>query len=317
MKYKYFNKINMLIFIFMFVIIGISFFSYMHPKYSKENVLLYENIEKNCKKEYENEICKEYGITNQETYESFMQYDPRVRREQLDLITLSQEVIKNELFSLIDIVIPLIVSITVVLTISNDIFSGLYGNILLRMPYKKYVLNKLKNIMQVANIIPILIIIINFIAGIITNFNLNIQPYYHNLYAYDSFIENNYILYLIFTYILTYLGCLLFGLISFICTLKEKSKIVAIVKSYLISVIVTFINYYVLNIINTNIFKLKLNVGTFNIISYYKFGENINFIAALINILILISIVIIYFIKKYNRKDKLYEQIERQNSNIQ
>lgn len=316
MKYRFFNKLNIIIFIFMFVIIVISFFSYMYPRYSKENELLYESIEKNCKKEYKKEICKEYGISNSESYENFMQYDPRVRKGELDLIILSQEVIKNELFSLIDIIIPLIISIIVVLTISVDIYSGLYKNILLRMTYKEYILHKLKNIMLISNIIPLFILIINFIAGIITDFNLNIQPYYHNLYVYDSFIENNYILYLIFTYILTYLGCLLFGLISFICSIKEKSKIVAIVKSYLICVIVTFIDYYIVNQICLNIFKLKINVGTFNIISYYKFGEDINFIAALINILILISIISIYFVKNYNRKDKLYGQIEKQNSNI-
>ena len=137
MKYRFFNKLNIIIFIFMFAIIVISFFSYMYPRYSKENELLYESIEKNCKKEYKKEICKEYGISNSESYENIMQYDPKVRRKQLDLITLSQEVIKNELFSLLDIIIPLIVSITVVLTISTDIFSGLYKNILLRMSYKE------------------------------------------------------------------------------------------------------------------------------------------------------------------------------------
>ena len=109
MKYRFFNKLNIIIFIFMFAIIVISFFSYMYPRYSKENELLYESIEKNCKKEYKKEICKEYGISNSESYENFMQYDPRVRKGELDLITLSQEVIKNELFSLIDIIIPLII----------------------------------------------------------------------------------------------------------------------------------------------------------------------------------------------------------------
>ena len=84
----------------------------------------------------------------------------------------------------------------------------------------------------------------------------------------------------------------------------------------MICIIATFIDYYIVNQICLNIFKLKINVGTFNIISYYKFGEDINFIAALINILILISIISIYFVKNYNRKDKLYGQIEKQNSNI-
>ena len=42
--------------------------------------------------------------------------------------------------------------------------------------------HKLKNIMLISNIIPLFILIINLIAGIITDFNLNIQPYYHNLY---------------------------------------------------------------------------------------------------------------------------------------
>ena len=50
----------------MFAIIVISFFSYMYPRYSKENELLYESIEKNCKKEYKKEICKEYGQKNVE-----------------------------------------------------------------------------------------------------------------------------------------------------------------------------------------------------------------------------------------------------------
>lgn len=316
MKYNFFNKINVIIFVFITLVIGISFTMYMYPRFSKSEDLKFEKVEKNCKEDQDKKICHELGISNNETYERFMSYDSRVRRKELDQITLSSEIINNELFSFFGIVLPLIISIIVITTISNDIRSGFYQHILQRTKYRNYLFDKLKKILIISNIFPMFILLINFASGILTNFNMNIPEYYKTLAVYDNFKENYYLLSIILTYFATYFVCAIYGLIAFLCSLKEKSTIVCVVKSYLICIIVAFLDYYFLNIICNKIMNLQLDVLTFNILSYFQYNGRMNFAGVAINIIIILFALMFYGIRKYYKKEILYEQMAKQNSNI-
>lgn len=308
MKYNFFNKINVIIFVFITIVIGISFTMYMYPRFSKSEDLKFEKVEKNCKEDQDKKICHELGISNNETYERFMSYDSRVRRKELDQITLSSEIMNNELFSFFEIVLPLMISIIVILTITKDIRCGTEEKSLLEMGYKKVLFNKFKSILMISNIFPLFILFINLISGILTNFNMNIPGYYKTLAVYDSFKENYYLLSILLTYLVTYFVCIIYGLIAFLSSLKGKSTIICVLKSYLICVFVAFLDYYFLNIFCSKIMNLKLDTSTFNILSYFQYNGRMNFIGVVINILIILFVIMFYGLRKYYKKDKLNEK---------
>lgn len=310
------NKVIIFVFILLLVIVGLSFAQYMIPRYSKSQDLLFEKIEQNCKKNQTSNICTSVGINNLETYNRFMKYDSRVTRKKLDQITLSSEIINNSLFSFLGMLLPMIISLIVILTIAIEIKSGFYQFIFFRENYRKFILTIIKKIIHISFLVPFILVILYIISGLLTNFNSIISEYNKSISVYDTFKENYYIVSIILNILLTFLISILYGIISFLCSLKEKSIVVSIVKSYLVCVIIAFFDYYFLNIIANKILDLKINVLTFNILSYSQFNGEMNIVGILVNIIILYFIIIFYFIIKYKRKDMLYEQIAKQNSNI-
>ena len=310
-------KNYLLTIIFIITIICISFYQYMEPRFSKEEYEFYNTIEKECKVDQNKKICQENGIVDLQAYNAEMEYDARERRKSLDTITLSSEIIENCLFSISGVVMPLFVVILVILSLNDEIKSGLYQNILLRKEYKKYLKEKLKNILGISLIYPLSISFIVLVSCIITNFNFNISTYNKGLAVYNAFKENNYLLYFLSTCIFTYLSCILYGLIAFICYIKEKTAPVAITKAYLLCIVIAFLDYYIIGYIILNVLLGDvIHVSNFNILGYSQLGKTPNLSVILFNLIILCLFPLIYIIKKYRKKEDFYEEIERQTANI-
>lgn len=316
MRYRFFNKINICIMLIIIVVIGISFSVYMHQHYPKEGFEIYEEVEKTCRKEQTAPICNEYRIRTYDDYVEFMKHDMREKRKNLNQTILALEITQHEMFSYVSHILPLLISIIVVYTITSDLKNGFYKQILLRTKYKNYLLYKLKSLLIASNIYPLMILLVHFIAGVLTNFNMKILPDDYGIGAYSAFADNHYFLYLVTIYITSYCSCFIYGLISLICSVKEKSSISAVIKSFIACLLVAFLDFYFLNLLCGKILKIKnIDVNTFSILDYPKLNA-MNPIGVTINVILLLFIIIAYGLAKYYRKEKLYEAVERETSDI-
>lgn len=312
----YNKKTFIIISLFIFIIIGISFYEYMHPKFSKELMELDSMVIEKCKTKQDTKFCNDNGVYDKESYKDFFKYASVNTRKTLDTITLSSEIIQNNLFSVIGFFFPLLIVILVVKSLSSDIKTKFYQSIILRKGYKKYLHSKLSEIFIYSLLYPVSLIIIVLISCFITGFNFNIDSVNKGIAVYSKAIENHYQFYFIIVCIATYLTCLFYGLIAFICYIKENNTIVAIIKSYLLCIVLGIFDYIIGNYIFGKIIKMDVYAGTFNIFGYASFNEINNYLLIFVNLLILLIIPSIYIVCKYRRKDKFYEEIEKQTSKI-
>lgn len=312
----YNKKTFIIISLFIFIIIGISFYEYMHPKFSKELMELDSMVIEKCKIKQDTKFCNDNGVYDKESYKDFLKYASVNTRKTLDTITLSSEIIQNNLFSVIGFFFPLFIVILVVKSLSSDIKTKFYQSIILRKGYKKYLHSKLSEIFIYSLLYPVSLIIIVLISCFITGFNFNIDSVNKGIAVYSKAIENHYQFYFIIVCIATYLTCLFYGLIAFICYIKENNTIVAIIKSYLLCIVLGIFDYIIGNYIFGKIIKMDVYAGTFNIFGYANFNEINNYLLIFVNLLILLIIPSIYIVCKYRRKDKFYEEIEKQTSKI-
>lgn len=312
----YNKKTFIIISLFIFIIIGISFYEYMHPKFSKELMELDSMVIEKCKTKQDTKFCNDNGVYDKESYKDFLKYASVNTRKTLDTITLSSEIIQNNLFSVIGFFFPLFIVILVVKSLSSDIKTKFYQSIILRKGYKKYLHSKLSEIFIYSLLYPVSLIIIVLISCFITEFNFNIDSVNKGIAVYSKAIENHYQFYFIIVCIATYLTCIFYGLIAFICYIKENNIIVAIIKSYLLCIVLGIFNYIIGNFIFGKIIKMDVYAGTFNIFGYASFNEINNYLLIFLNLLILLIIPSIYIVCKYRRKDKFYEEIEKQTSKI-
>lgn len=133
--YIFFRKNKTIIYIFLLIlfIILYSYHQYFSDYYSYSNS--YYEIKENCYNDNTNNKKCSY-FSNKEALNNYIKNnDPVEKFNKLDAITLTCEIIENNLYSILQLVSPILIIIAVIGTLHSEISSGMFKNYLTRMPY--------------------------------------------------------------------------------------------------------------------------------------------------------------------------------------
>lgn len=305
----------------MLIVITISFLQYKESYFATRFYKNYDEMKAKCKDSYEYDICKKYAISDKESYEREVKNNIYERRKELDIRELGFTTLEFYLFYYVSIFMPLITAILVCPMVLRDTNTGFYEHVLSRKDYKKYILDKIKSISIYALIQPLSILTIFIISGILTKFNFSLKNFTPGLAIYSLFKKNHFFFSIFLMMLLSFLTNFIFGIISAMVSIKEKSSVVAIIKSYLLCVVLVLSDYFISvmlihSIIPSSIIAEESLPPSFDVLTYYILDKNMSFPLAFSNILLLLVISCLVFIKKYRRKENFYAAIERENTSI-
>lgn len=309
-------------FLFIGFIIMLGIIIYSCGTYYSESVSYtdyYYKVKENCydNKEFDNSYCSQFKINGQVDTEYLSLYiknnDPKKVKSEMDVITVTSEIVELSFFKNLQIFSPLIILFVVIGTLQTEFTSGNFKNYLLRKDYRKYLKNKYKIAPLASLLMPISLIIIFLFSCIITNFNFDVSNVNTNLAVYDEWKYNNFFLYGLAICIIQFLISLLYSNIGIICISKNKNIIVSIIMGFLYFVLVYILIYVGIYIFIINKFLgFKELTEYFNIVGYWFFSKDVNLLCIIVLAFIfqITSLLYVYF--KYKSKEKLVLAYEKQ-----
>lgn len=306
MKYIKNNKLSILVYLFLLILILASFFKYFKDYYSYAPY--YYDLEEKCKNG-NNDSCIEF----EEKYKFVL--NPKEKFQQVDTITLTSEIIETGYFSILQWISPLVVIILVVDSFHKYLSSGIFKYYLNRMSYKKYLKRIMFMSLKSSFVLPLSLILVFLISAVLTGFNFNITEFATMSPFYYDFKYNHFIVYEIIICILIFLMSLLYGNLAVICSKRNKSSLITIVISYIAFLMVDIFVYVVFYALILNqVFGFKNMTDYFNITGYWFFDQNMNYVALILiaSLITLASYIVVYF--SYRSKEKLIYENEKQNS---
>lgn len=313
MKFKLYKSFYIAL-IFMFCVVCISFSQFMNSHFSKKAFQEYELYKEKCKNSYEDSICKKYAISDRESYEREVENSVVEQRKKLNVKYLTYTILEHYLFYYVCLFMPLITAILVCIMISKDINTGFYQHIFVRENYKSYLFKKIKSISLLSILQPLSIFVVFIISMFLANFNFNNSDFEKGLAVYSAFKDHYFLFSVFLSMLITFILNFIFGIISMIVSVKEKSVVVSITKSYLICVAVHLLDYFI-----GNLFILKLlNMSTlnFDILSYFVLNSDLSFPIVFGNLFVLLVLSCLIFFMKFGRKEQFYGAIEKENTTI-
>lgn len=312
--YIFFRKNRVIFYIFLVIlfIILYSYHQYFSDYYSYSDS--YSEIKENCYNNTNNKKCSYFS--NKEELNNYIKNNNPVEKfNKLDTITLTCEIIENNLYSVLQLVSPILIIIAVIGTLHSETSSGMFKNYLTRMPYKNYLKKNIITVSKIATLIPISLILIFLISCFITKFNFTIDDSVKKIAVYNSWKYNNFILYGIIICFVQYIMSFVYGLIGLICSFKNKSSIISIILAYIIFLIEELLIYIVIySIIINNILGIKGLTEYFNIAGFWFFNQKTNFILLIIISLVILFVNFIIIYIKLSNKEKVVIDNEKQNA---
>ncbi len=309
--FKY-NKIVVVILVIIGFITCFSFFQYFNDYYS--NSQFFENKKETCliDKNKNDKFCSSFP--NEKELKNYLEdNDPRNKFKKLDAITLTCEIVENGLFSVMQLLAPILIIIAVIGSIHKYFNSGMFKNYLTRMRYKDYLKVQFIKILKISFIIPVSLLFIFILSCLITKFNFKVDEKVKQIAVYSDWKYNNFILYGAIICLLQYIMSIMYGLLGLINCLKNKNSVIACVLSYIFFLIEYLFIYIVLySIIVKKIFNINGLAEYFNISGYWFFNDKMNYgLLLLISFLIVLCNFIIIYKKIYN-KEKVVMENEKQ-----
>ncbi|MDD3341769.1 MAG: hypothetical protein PHN72_06255 [Bacilli bacterium] len=303
--------------IIMFGIVTYSCYSFYSEKFSY--VKTYNAIKKNCyeEKNMDDAVCSSFKYQGRIDHEVLEEYilnnNPQRVRNDLDVATVTSEIVEFSFFSKLQMFSPLIIIFIVIGSLHSSFVSGEFKNYLLREEYKIYLKNQYMIAPKVALIMPGALALIFLFACFFTNFNFNANSAVNNVATYESWKYNNFILYGVIICFIQFFISLLYVHIAMICIRKNKNKLVAIVMGYIIFIVIDIFIYLVIYVLIINkILGFKELTDYFNITGYWFFNTGPRFIWVLLLSFIFQLLSFIYLYIVYNKKEKLVVNYEKQ-----
>lgn len=288
--------LNIIVIATILFLIIFSFYQYFRDYYFLYTPKYYE-VQQKCRQTNDEQTCK---IANSLS-------DPKDDFNKLDAITLTCEVVENNAFRFMAILSPLFIIIITINKIHNEISSGMFKNYLTRMNYKKYLKRIALNSLKASVILPLSLILIFFIACIITKFNFTADKSVYDLAIYENWKYHNFITYGIIICIIQWFMSIFYSNISLICCKKHKSKIVTIFLSYFIFFVIDIVFYVIIfaGIVNKIVGQHYNLARYFNLMGFWFFEGNTNFFAVIGLAIMLAFISFIILIGIYKNKEGL------------
>jgi len=314
-NFKIYFKNNKVIFAVIFIIAFIIFYSFF--KYFKDNYMYADSFYKLEEKCFSDE-AKNYkfcsSFSSRKKMKKYFEFNnPKNKFARLDAITLTCEIVENELFSMLQLLSPLLIIISVGSIINNIFSSGMFKYYLTRMNYKFFLKRIFKKILKIAMIAPSSLILIFIISCFITKFNFNVDEVTKNIAVYSEYKYHNFALYGIVICILQYLMSIAHGTISLFCSIKNKNPIISMIVAYVTFILEYLFIYIVLYAIIINkIFGLKGYTDYFNITGYWFFNDNINYLLLILIASLFAGINFAYIYYKLLNKEKVVIEHEKQ-----
>lgn len=279
-SFRMFLKNNRIVFITIFIILFIICFSFF--KYFRNNFMYatsFYELEDKCFGPNSKKVKFCSSFSNEKDMIEFFEFNnPKNKFARLDAITLTCEIVENELFSIIQLLAPLLIIVMVVGIINKLFNSGMFKNYLLRMNYNQFLKKIIKIIFKFSLVIPMSLVIVFLISYFITKFNFNISESIKSIAVYSKYKYDHFILYGIVICLLQYLMSATHGIISLYCSIKNKNPIIAVVVSYITFIIeYLFIYIVIYSIVLNKIFGLKGYTDYFNITGYWFFNNDISY----------------------------------------
>ena len=255
------------------------------------------------------ELCK-YIRDDEDLERMKKENDPVVKYNNLDAITLTSEIVENNVFNCLQYFSPLLIIISVVSIFHKDFSSGFFENKLLRMNHKDYVKKQMRIPWKVALLIPLTLLFVFAISCFITKFNFNTTVY---TAVYDEFKYNHFFLYGITILFVQYLLSVVYGNIAMYSCKKSKNSLLSIILGYLFFLALElFVMLVLYSLIINRIFGVKELTDMFNIAGYWFF-TNMNkslWVFILPSVLVILSTIFLY--RSYYSKEGVILSYEKQ-----
>lgn len=312
-KYRYFIYGLM-------IVIGIVFYSCFEFYQSNFSyVETYNKIKKNCyeKKNIDDAVCTSfYGLDglNEEAVEQYIiNNNPKLKHQNLDVITMTCEIVENTIFRHLQIFSPLIILFVVIGSLQKEFSSGNFKNYFLRQDYKKYMKKSYRFVLLSATLMPVALILIFLISGIFTGFNFDTHLVDPSLSVYDDWKYNHFILYGFTICVIQYLISLLYANLGVICIRKNKNQLVSIMMGFLLYMVVNLVIYLVLYVLIINrLLGFKELTEYFNIMGYWFFDQEVKLAYVVLLSFLFQFISFIYLWCLYRKKENLVLAYEKQ-----
>lgn len=315
MKLK-FNKYILIPILIITGLIVISFYNFYKPYYKFINN--YNSIKENCyeKKNINHPICQLSYYQDESVLKYFIENnDPYKRLNELDLYTVYHSIIENEVYNVLQFLLPLLIMIMVVGTLHQEYSSGMFKNYLTRQNYKSYLKDKYKIVLKSSLLIPISFVVILLISAILTKFNTKIASSVYSIAVYSEFKYNHFFLYFIGFCLITYFMSVFYVNIGLFCVKKTKNTTLAIIMGYILFLIIDIIIYVVIYaFILYKLLNLNVSEEIFNITGYFFTDTKINLIKMLLVSFILQGLSTFILYKFYQNKQEVIENSEKQNA---
>ena len=231
----------------------------------------------------------------------------------MDAITLTCEIVENELFSILQLLAPLLIIASVVGAVNGMFNTGMFKYYLTRVNYRTFLKTTFKNVFKIALIIPCSLIIIFIISCLITKFNFNVNESTKIMAVYSKYKYNNFLLYGIIICVLQYLMSIVYGMIALFSSTKNKNPVISVIVSYVIFLLeYLFVYIGVYAIILNKILGFKDLTDYFNITGYWFFDGNINYLLLILiaSLIVVFNFIFIYY--KLINKEKVVMEYEKQ-----
>lgn len=301
-KYIFQNSLSIIVVFVSVFIVGISFYQYFNDYYGYAPK--YYEYEKQCKQDKKKESCK---ILKQ-------MEDPKEKFSKLDVITLSCEIVQNHAFLYMQLLAPLFIIIITLSRVHDEINSGMFRYYLTRMKYKDYIKKIFKSSLKPALLFPCLLILIVLISGVITKFNFKVDPEVTKIAVYDSWKYHNFILYGLILCIVQYLMGIFYGNLGLLFCKKNKNKLISIFLGYITFFVIDIIFYVVIYALIINkIFGYHTWMKYFNLLGYFSFDGNTNFVFVIIISLLLVILSYLILFIFYRKKEGMILANEKEN----
>lgn len=279
----------------------------------------YYEIKENCyeEKDIDNVLCNSFKyqgkIDRQSLEEYILNSNPQKVRKNLDVATVTSEIVESSFFSKLQMFSPLIIIFIVIGSVHASFISGEFKNHIMREEYKNYLKKQYMIAPKVALVMPCSLILIFIFACLFTNFNFDTSSVSSNMAVYESWKYNNFILYGIIICFIQFFISLLYAHIAMICIRKNKNKLVAIVMGYIVFIVVYLFIYLVIYVLIVNkLLGFKELTDYFNITGYWFFNTGPKFIWVVLLSFIFQLISFVYLYVVYNKKEKLVVNYEKQ-----
>ncbi len=310
------NKYIILSFLIIMFVIGISFYQFYKENFSYAKD--YYIIKQNCyeKENIQHEYCKMFS--KKEYLESYIKNNnPKEKYKELDAITLTCTIVETTFFSILQFFSPLLIIIALIGTIQPDFSSGIVKNYLLRMDYKKYLIQVKKQIIKISLITPISLLVIFIASLFITKFNFNIPMTadFINLSVYEPWKYSHFLLYGFGICVAQFFLNVLYCNIGLYCCRKNKNKLVSIIMSYIMFLVIDIFIYVVVYIFIINkILGFRNLTDFFNITGYWFFDNGSSFLYTILISFILQLLSSIFIHVYYKNKERVIISSESQNA---